>query len=618
MSTGSISCSCASRSREGYSKKPSPAAIRFTQGQPCTPNSLLAMSRNLLWGCGLLLLIRVLGACGSPPPEADLVLINGKIITVDSLRPDAQALAVSGDRIAAVGSSEEIGRWIGAETKVIDLEGRPAVPGFIEGHGHFLGLGESQRILDLSDVRSWEELTEKVRNAANGAVQGAWIQGRGWHQEKWDRLPADLVDGVPTHQGLSAASPENPVLLVHASGHSALANALALREAGISRDTPNPPGGEIVRDRQGEPTGLLRESAQAAVHGALARSREHLTRDDVEAELRDQVRLASAACLANGVTSFHDAGVSFDEIEFFRGLAERGDLPVRLYVMVGGYDTEELDRRLAAHRIIGAANNHLTVRSIKLMADGALGAHGAWMLEPYEDLPMSDGLALTDPDEIEARAEIALRHGFQVNTHAIGDRANREVLDRYERIFLRHLDKTDLRWRIEHAQHLHPDDIGRFAALGVVAAMQGIHCTSDAPWVIRRLGADRARTGAYVWRSLWDSGAVVTNGTDTPVENISPIASYYATVARRMNDGTPFFPEQRLNRLEALRSYTLNNAYAAFEEDLKGSLIAGKLADIVVLSDDLLTIPEERIPDVKVDYTIVGGQILFARDKLDR
>jgi hypothetical protein len=253
------------------------------------------------------------------------------------------------------------------------------------------------------------------------------------------------------------------------------------------------------------------------------------------------------------------------------------------------------------------------VRSIKRQIDGALGPHGAWLLEPYLDLPSSSGLTLEDPADIEETARIAIRHGFQVNTHAIGDRANREVLDIYERTFEANPDATDLRWRIEHAQHLHPDDIGRFAELGVIAAMQGIHGTSDGPWVVRRLGEDRAQSGAYMWRSLIDSGAILANGTDVPVEDIDPIASFHASVSRRMADGELFYPEQRMTREEALKSYTAWNAYAAFEEDIKGSITPGKLADIVVLSRDIMTVPEEEIPTARVDLTILGGVVRYTR-----
>lgn len=546
---------------------------------------------------------------------ADLVLINGKVVTVDSARPQAEAVAILGDKIAAVGTTREIEAYIGPRTRVIDLQGKLVIPGFIEGHGHFTGLGRSQMILDLTRARSWDEIVAMVADAAKKAKPGAWIFGRGWHQEKWTRVPQPNVEGVPLHHELSRVSPHNPVLLTHASGHAAFVNALALKLAGIDARTPDPPGGEIVRDKNGEPTGMLRERAQGLVQAAVARVEAERSPEERQALRREEIRLAAEKALANGVTTFHDAGSSFQMIDLFKKLADEGQLAVRLYVMVRGETVEEMAKKLPQYRLIGYGNGFLTVRAIKRQIDGALGPHGAWLLEPYADLPTSRGLALESVEDITRTAELAIEQGFQLNTHAIGDRANREVLNIYEAVFRRHPDKKDLRWRIEHAQHLHPDDILRFAQLGVIASMQGIHCTSDGPWVIKRLGEKRAREGAYVWRKLWDAGVVVTNGTDTPVEDINPILSFYATVTRRLADGSTFFPEQRLTREEALKSYTLNNAYAAFEEKIKGSLTPGKLADLVVLSRDIMTIPEDQIPGTEVIYTIVGGKIVYSKQK---
>jgi predicted amidohydrolase YtcJ len=552
-------------------------------------------------------------ACGPRTEPADLVLRNGKVVTVDSTRPRAEALAVRGDRIVAVGSDAEIARYVGPGTRVVDLRGRLAIPGFIEGHGHFLGLGESKTILDLSRARSWDEIVATVANAAARARPGAWILGRGWHQEKWDRVPPDTVEGVPTHASLSRVTPENPVLLEHASGHAAFANAKALERAGITGRTPDPPGGQIVRDRRGRPTGLLRETAQRLVGRALEEDRGRRRPDEVEAEMRRWVELAGREALSHGVTTFHDAGASLETIEFYRRLADEGALPVRLYVMVRYAPHDVLAQALPRIRTVGYANHFLTVRAIKKQVDGALGSHGAWLLEPYEDMPGHTGLVLEPLEEIERTAELAVEHGFQLNTHAIGDRANREILDLYGRVFRRHPERTDLRWRIEHAQHLHPDDIPRFAELGVIASVQAIHATSDGPWVPRRLGERRTREGAYAWRRLLDAGAIVTNGTDTPVEPIDPVACFYAAVTRRMANGEVFVPEQRMTREEALRSYTWANAYAAFEEDLKGTLRPGKLADIVVLSRDILTVPEDEILGTRVDLTILGGRVVYER-----
>ncbi len=558
-------------------------------------------------------LLLPLTSCGLFSETADLVLTNGKVVTVDA-DSVAEAIAVSGHTILAVGTSEEIQQYVGASTEVIDLQGNLAIPGFIEGHGHFSSLGQSKMILDLTQAATWEEIVAMVAEAARSAAPGDWIRGRGWHQEKWDRVPVPNVDGVPLHTELSDAAPNNPVSLTHASGHASIVNATALELAGIAADTPDPPGGEIVHDRAGNPTGLLRETAQRIVGRAMSQAEEGRSEDEVEAEAREGVRLAGEDALSKGVTSFHDAGAPFATIDFYKRLEEEGALPIRLYVMVRRQTNEEMDARLPEYKMLPEGNDFLTVRSIKRQVDGALGPHGAWLLEPYEDLPTSVGLNLEPLDDIRGTAELAIRHGFQVNTHAIGDRANQETLDLYQEAFeAAGVDGHDLRWRIEHAQHLHPDDIGRFAELGVIPAMQGIHCTSDGPWVLKRLGEERAVSGANMWRALIESGAVMTNGTDVPVEDIDPIASFYASVSRMTWEGTRFYPDQVMTREEALASYTINNAFAAFEEEIKGSLTPGKLADIVVLSQDIMTIPEEEIPETEVLYTIVGGEVRYRK-----
>lgn len=554
-------------------------------------------------------------ACQSAPGSsdtADLVLTGGKVVTMDARRPQGEAIALRGDRILAVGTAEEVRRHVGRETAIIDLVGRLVIPGFIESHGHFVQVGESRTILDLTRARTWDEIVQQVRDAARSTPPGTWIRGRGWHQEKWTTVPEPHVDGVPVHASLSAVSPNNPVLLTHASGHAAIANGRALDAGGIRRTTPNPSGGTIVRDRSGEATGLLRETAQRLLDPAIARAAQARSEAEVAAEFGERVRLAGEDALAKGVTSFHDAGSSFATIARLKALAEAGELPVRLYVMVRGERNDAMAERLARYKMIGAAKNYLTVRAIKRQIDGALGSHGAWLLEPYADLRTTAGLVLEPVAEIEETARLALKHGFQLNTHAIGDRANREVLDLYQRVFQgAGFQGKALRWRIEHAQHLHPADIPRFKELGVIAAVQGVHATSDGPWVPDRIGDERARTGAYVWRSLLDAGTVLANGTDAPVENLDPIPSFYASVSRRLADGGVFYGDQRMTREEALRSYTLDAAYAAFEEDLKGSLTPGKLADLVVLSKDILTVPDEEILTSRVHLTILAGQVRY-------
>jgi len=536
---------------------------------------------------------------------ADLVLLDGRIVTVDDDQPEAEAIAVAGNEILAVGSTDDIRSYVSNDTEVIELNGRLVLPGFIEGHAHFLGLGEMQLQLNLRDVANWREIVAMVEEAAAEAEAGEVIMGRGWHQEDWDEQPEPAVDDLPVHDALSAAAPDHPVVLTHASGHMRFANAEAMRLAGITTDTPDPEGGEIVRDADGNATGVFRQNAQ----GLLSPATERWNPDVAE-----MAELAAQDALAKGITTIHDAGTPFARLAELRDIAEAGDLDVRLWMMARD-SNENLRENLADFRVTRLGDDRLTIGGVKKAIDGALGTHGAWMLEPYADRDAHAGFNTTSMDELEEAARLALAHDYQMAIHAIGDRGNRETLDLYARLFDEEgVDGADRRWRIEHAQHLHPDDIDRFAALGVTASMQGIHATSDGPWVPQRVGEERAREGAYVWRSLLDSGALVTNGTDAPVEDIDPIQSYYATVTRHMADSTNFFEEQALTREEALRTYTINNAVAVFEDDIKGSLTPGKLADLVVLSDDILTIDAPDILNAQVDLTILGGAVVYERD----
>ncbi len=568
-------------------------------------------------GAAAFLAALIAAACGGPAADgaADLVITNAVVVTVDAGVPSAEAVAVVGHEIAAIGSVGEIDDWIGPETEVIDAAGRLLVPGFVESHGHFMSLGRAQMILDLTTATTWDDIVAMVEDAAATAEPGAWINGRGWHQEKWEVMPEPSVEGNPVHTELSRVSPNNPVNLGHASGHASFANARAMELAGIRADTPDPPGGTIVRDASGAATGLMRETAQRLIGAAQARSEEGRTEEELEAERREMVRLAGEEALANGVTSFHDAGSGFETIDFLRELDLAGELPIRLNVMVRRESNDAMAARLADYKLIATENGHLTVRSIKRQIDGALGSHGAWLLEPYADMPSSTGLVLETVEDIRRTAQIAVDNGYQVNTHAIGDRANREVLDIYESVFGEKgvTDPASLRWRIEHAQHLHPDDVQRFADLGIIAAMQGIHGTSDGPWIPERLGAERTQSGAYLWRSLLDAGVVISNGTDVPVENIDPIVSFYASVSRMMGNGERFYPAQSMTRMEALRSYTITGAFAEFDELRKGSITPGKLADLVLLSHNILEIPEAEIPSARVDLTVVGGEVRYRR-----
>ncbi|WP_372364994.1 amidohydrolase [Candidatus Uabimicrobium sp. HlEnr_7] len=544
--------------------------------------------------------------------KATLVLINSKIVTMNSKQESAQALAIFQDKIIAIGSDEEIKSYIDKETQVIDLKGKLVVPGFIECHAHLLNIGRARQHLNLARARNWDEVVKIVKNAVAKSQPGQWIRGRGWHQEKWDSIPSPNKNGFPVHDSLSAISPNNPVYLRHASGHAAIVNAKAMKLTNINRRTPNPYGGEIVRDALGHPTGLLRETAEFVIHRLYTYSQLRLSKEQNDKKMLQQIELGIEECISKGITSFQDAGVSLDYIDTLKQLANENKLKLRMWLMIGA-SNKTLDKILGKYRTVGWGNNFVTMRAIKSNIDGALGSHGAWLLESYTDKAQHSGLNTTPAFYLKETAKIAAKYNVQLCIHAIGDRANREVLNIFEETFKKHPKKKDWRWRIEHAQHLHPQDIPRFAQLGVIASIQGVHCTSDGSWVPTRLGQKRSEEGAYVWRKLIDSGAVLCNGTDAPVEDVSPIANFYSSISRKLKNGKTFFPKQCMTRKEALATYTINAAYAAFEEKIKGSLEVGKLADIAILSQDILTIPQDDVPATKVLYTIVGGKIVYKR-----
>lgn len=548
----------------------------------------------------------------APVRPADLVLRGGKIVTVDPAKPEAQALAVTGDSITAIGSAQDIQPYIGPNTRVIDLHGALATPGFIDAHVHFTGVGEAARNLKLATAKDWDDIVRMVGEAAKKARPGEWILGRGWHQEKWSQPPSPSVEGFPLHDALSKVSPDNPVWLTHASGHAGFANAKAMAVAGVTKATPDPKGGKILRDRNGNATGLFNERAQSLIADALARERAKRTRAQVETDMRTTVDLAAKESLAKGLTTVSDAGSPPETIDLMKRLVDEHKLPLRVWMMLRE-TPDKLAVDMPKYRVVNYGDKRFTVRAIKRAIDGALGSRGAWMLEPYADLPSTSGMNTDSLEDVHRAAELAVMNDYQVCVHAIGDRGNREVLNIYEETFKRHPEKDgrQLRWRIEHAQHLNAADIPRFAQLGVIASMQGIHATSDAPYVLARLGRARAEEGAYVWQKLMKSGATIANGTDAPVEDIDPIPNFYASVSRRLKDGSVFFPDQRMSRMEALASYTINAAYAGFDENIKGSLKVGKLADITVFSKDLLTIPEDQILSTQILYTIVGGTVEY-------
>ncbi len=558
------------------------------------------------------LFVLLLAACSPNTPTSQaptLIFLNGNFFTADSLHTQATALAIVGDRILALGNDTDIKKLADRNTQVIDLQGAFAMPGFIEGHGHFNGLGQSLINLNLMHTKSWAEITGMVAEKMKSAKPGEWVEGRGWHQEKWSESPGATVNGYPYNTDLSAISPNNPVILYHASGHGLIANAKAIELAGISRESADPIGGRIVRDARGNLTGVFEENAMDMIEKPFIAWKNLRSEAEKIAAFEKATQLAATECLAKGITSFQDAGSSFWELSQYRRLAEAGQLPIRIWAMASQPKAQEIPQ-LADYPQIGLGNQHFTCRAVKCYFDGALGSYGAWLLAPYDDKPGFVGQNTTPTDTIARMAAICHKYGLQLCVHAIGDRANREVLNVVEKEM--GAKKNDQRWRIEHSQHIDVQDIPRFAQLGVTASMQAIHCTSDAPFVVKRLGVERARTGAYAWRSLLNSGAHLANGTDTPVEDVDPLPCLYAAVTRRRVDtGLEFFPEQKMTREEALFSYTLWNAWAAFEEKEKGSLAPGKLADIVVLSKDLLHCAPEEILQAKVLKTVVGGKIVF-------
>ncbi|MBL7844752.1 MAG: amidohydrolase [Cyclobacteriaceae bacterium] len=570
------------------------------------------MKKAILFTCSLYITILFTG-CGSGIEPADLVVLGGKIYTVNDKQPEVEAVAVTGDKITFAGSEEEVQKFIGKTTQVIDLEGRIMTPGFIEGHGHFMGVGYNELNLDLMYVKSYDELIEKVKEAAEKAQPGQWILGRGWHQDKWDTKPDIMVKGFQTHHKLSEVSPNNPVFLRHASGHAALANAKAMEVAGVNQLSKeiiqdiSEDGGEILRDELGNPTGIFNERAMGLVSRFIP--------DDEEDRDAQALELAIQACWRNGITSFHDAGVSRENIELFKSFKDQGKLGVRLYVMITGWDHDLIHEWFKKGPEIDSGNL-LTIRSVKLNCDGALGSRGAWLLEPYTDRPDFYGMATYPMDTVLSVSRLALKSGFQVCAHAIGDRANQEILNRYETAINENPEKKDHRFRIEHAQHLHPNDIPRFGKLGVIPAMQAIHMSSDRPWAIERLGEKRIKEGAYMWQSLLKSGATIVNGTDAPVEPVNPIPSFYASVSRKTLKGEPeggYEPDEKMTRAQALRSYTLDAAYGAFEENIKGSIEKGKLADFVVLDQDIMQCDEQDILKAEVSMTIFGGKVVYAK-----
>ena len=543
--------------------------------------------------------VLLLPRLGAQSPAADLVVTNGRIYTVDGSRPVVDAMAIRAGRVVFIGDRAGARALTGPSTRLLDLEGRTVIPGMTDAHGHVAGLGLALRNVDLVGTTSYDEVIARVVARARTTPKGEWIVGRGWDQNDWGDTR------WPTLEALSRAVPDHPVYLERVDGHAGLVNALALQKAGVTKATRDPSGGEIIRDAQGNPAGVLVDNAQGLV--------ERVIPAPTRAQMKEAIQAAIAEMHRWGLTGIHDAGASAQTLELYEELGREGALRIRLYAMISDH-APTLEAWFRRGPQSGLYDGTLWVRAIKLYQDGALGSRGAALLEPYTDNAATSGLLVSAPAHIREVAAQALAAGFQVNTHAIGDRGNRLVLDAYEAVLAAH-PTADHRFRVEHAQILHADDIPRFAALGVIPSMQASHQTSDMYWAGTRLGETRLR-GAYAWRSLLDAGSIIPNGSDFPVEHVDPLISFKAAVSRQDAQGWPaggWYPEQRMTREEALRSMTLWPAYAGFQEQELGSLSPGKRADFVVLDQDLMRVPDALLPATHVLSTWVGGAQVYAR-----
>ncbi|MGQ9896056.1 MAG: amidohydrolase [Acidobacteriota bacterium] len=553
-----------------------------------------------LWLLGVLLGLPA-SALGRSP-QADVVFFNGLIQTLDERQPQAEAVAVRRGRIIFVGSKSKAMTYRGPQTRLVDLKGAVMYPGFTDAHCHLFGIGERELALNLEGTNTRAAFLAAIANHVARTPKGEWIVGRGWIETFW------TPPTFPTAAELDAVAPEHPLFLVRADGHASVVNTLALKQAGIDEQTPNPPGGAILRDKvTGKLTGMLIDHAQELVRRLLPRlSPEDYERAAIVGAQRE---------LSLGWCAIHNAGSSLLETSLLRRLCRTGAIKLRVYNAAANRPAE-VAALLRSGPIVGEANGRFTMRTIKAYMDGALGSRGAALLAPYADADTT-GLFLTSPDELRALCRQALRAGIQIQTHAIGDRANRQVLDIYEQVLaevpLAQRRVREPRWRIEHAQILHPSDIPRFAQLGTIASMQPSHAISDLHFAPHRLGLERL-AGAYAWRSLLDSKVIIAGGSDAPVERGEPLIEFYAAVTRKDLtgfSGEGWHPEQAVGRLEALNMLTLWPAYAAFEEQIAGTITVGKRADFTVLSDDLLTIPERDILRVRCLMTIISGEVVF-------
>ena len=559
--------------------------------------------------CVLILSLLLLGLVPSASSQqpADLVLKNGRIYTVNERQPRAEAVAIRGDRIVFAGSNADVKKYEGSATRVVDLQGKTVVPGMTDAHYHLLGVGQREVTLNLEGTTSLEDFLARVRERVSKAQPGQWVTGRGWIETFWK------PQAFPTRQDLDRIAPDNPLYLVRADGHAAVANSAALKLAGVTKDTANPFGGEVLKDKAtGEPTGMLVDAAKELVTKHIPAPTESDNEQATVLGVERSIRL--------GWTQIQDAGGSYQDVARLKKLYTEGRIKLRIYKAVYG-PGPDAERLLKEGATVGAFNNRFTLRTIKIPFDGALGSRGAALLAPYSDMPDTAGFLTQKEEEVAPMLEAALKAGIQVETHAIGDMANRRILDLYERAMKRvppaGRKVREPRWRVEHAQIVAPTDIPRFARLGVIPSMQPSHAIGDLFFAPKRLGMKRLE-GAYAWQSFLKTGAIIAGGSDAPVERGEPMIEFYAAVARKSlkgESGEGWHPEQAVSREQALRMFTLWPAFAAFEEQLKGSIEPGKLADLTILSADIMQIPEPEILKTRCLMTVIGGEIVYEEKK---
>ena len=534
--------------------------------------------------------------------SADLVFKSANIYTANDAAPRAEAVAVKGEQIVFVGSNSDVEKFVGKTTRVIDLKGRTLLPGFTDSHQHLEGVGFREMTLNLEGINSLQEFLAAVKARVGQAKPGEWVTGRGWIETFW-KPPV-----FPTRSDLDKIAPNNPVMLTRADGHASVVNSAALKLAGIDKTTANPFGGEISKDKNGEPNGMLLDAAQGLVRRTIP-----ATTPEQEEQA---IVLGVKRDLSLGWTQIQDAGGSYEDVELYKKLYGEGKIKLRIYKAVHG-PSANADKILEGGAIVAAFENRFNARAIKVVSDGALGSRGAALLAPYADAPETSGFLTVKEDELAAMLVRALKNGIQVETHAIGDRANQFILDQYEKAFkavpVEQRKIPEPRWRIEHAQLISPSDIPRFAKLGVIASMQPSHAIGDLHFAPSRVGVKRLE-GAYIWQTLIKQGVIVPGGSDAPVERGEPMIEFYAAVARKDQKGFTgdgWHPEEAATREQALKMFTVWPAFAAFEEKLRGSVEVGKLADFTILSADIMKIPEAEILKTRNVMTVVGGEIVY-------